>query len=121
PAGIGPEICLRLLNDPRAAEISVPIIFGDAAILSRLAQQLDLPVPARVITPPDGARGLREIAGPAVLDVRDVEHPAAIQPGVVSPATGRAAMAYIERSIEAALAGDVDAVTTGPIHKEALR
>jgi 4-hydroxythreonine-4-phosphate dehydrogenase len=30
-------------------------------------------------------------------------------------------LAYIERSIEAALAGEVAAVVTGPIHKEALR
>jgi 4-hydroxythreonine-4-phosphate dehydrogenase len=43
-----------------------------------------------------------------------------VQPGIVSAATGGASYAYIVASIDAALAGQVDAVTTGPIHKEAI-
>jgi 4-hydroxythreonine-4-phosphate dehydrogenase len=39
----------------------------------------------------------------------------------VNAATGAAAYAYIERAIDAAVRGDVAAVATGPIHKEALR
>jgi 4-hydroxythreonine-4-phosphate dehydrogenase len=105
PAGIGPEICLRLLADPRTAEICTPIVFGDAAILDRVAQRLGLP----------------SIPKPCVLDVHALDEPAGVQPGVVSAATGLAAFRYIERSIDAALAGEVHAVTTAPIHKEALR
>jgi 4-phospho-D-threonate 3-dehydrogenase / 4-phospho-D-erythronate 3-dehydrogenase len=120
PAGIGPEICLRLLNDPRTAEVCIPIIFGDAAIIRRVAQQLRLPPAVGVISLAEWSRGGREICEPAVLDIGAVND-AAVEPGIVSADTGRAAMAYIERSIAAAMAGEVDAVTTGPIHKEALR
>jgi 4-hydroxythreonine-4-phosphate dehydrogenase len=43
------------------------------------------------------------------------------RPGVVSARTGRASYDYIVKAIEAALAGRVGAIVTGPIHKEALR
>ena len=44
----------------------------------------------------------------------------AFAPGTVNAATGAASYAYIQAAIDAALAGDVAAVTTGPISKEAL-
>ncbi len=47
--------------------------------------------------------------------------PTSLVPGTVNAATGQAAYAYINASIDAALSGQVDAVTTGPIHKEAIR
>lgn len=113
PAGIGPEICLRLLADPRVAEFCVPVVFGDADILRRVAQRIGLPLPDRV-------EPIDRPSGPAVLHLPALEHADKLQPGEVNAATGRAAFVYIERSIEAALAGEVDAVATGPVHKEAL-
>jgi 4-hydroxythreonine-4-phosphate dehydrogenase len=44
-----------------------------------------------------------------------------LQPGIVSAATGLAGYRYIEAAINAAVAAEVAAVATGPIHKEALR
>ena len=121
PAGIGPEICLRLLADPRAAEICVPIVIGDACILDRVARMLGLPMPRQVIRPGEWAKAVECIASPAVLDLETIRDPGAVRPGEVSDATGRAALMYIEESIEAALSGSVEAIATGPIHKEALR
>jgi 4-hydroxythreonine-4-phosphate dehydrogenase len=43
------------------------------------------------------------------------------EPGVVSASTGQASYCYVTAAIEAALSGQVGAVVTGPIHKEALR
>jgi 4-hydroxythreonine-4-phosphate dehydrogenase len=120
PAGIGPEICLRLLADPQASDCCVPIVFGDAAILERVARQLQLPVPAHVIRAADWPHASKSLTAPAILDLRAIDDPAAVTPGEVGATTGRAAFAYIERSIEAALAGEVNAVATGPVHKEAL-
>ena len=45
---------------------------------------------------------------------------AALEPGTVTADTGAASFAYINRAIDAALAGHVAAVTTAPINKEAL-
>ena len=37
PAGIGPEICLHLLQNKEIAKQCVPIIFGDLVVLEQAA------------------------------------------------------------------------------------
>lgn len=119
PAGVGPELCLRLLQDAEVAKQAVPIVFGDAGVLRRVARHCGLPEPAHVIRP-----NARQSVGPATRQpaVWDLEAIAAdaVQPGSVSAATGQASYQYIEAAIAAALSGQVAAVATAPIHKEAL-
>ncbi|TAK91919.1 MAG: hypothetical protein EPO07_19555, partial [Verrucomicrobia bacterium] len=38
PAGIGPEICLRALAEKSVLEQCVPVLFGDAGVLERVAE-----------------------------------------------------------------------------------
>ena len=45
---------------------------------------------------------------------------AKIAPGKISAACGKAGYCYIEKAIQAALAGKIDGVVTAPIHKESL-
>jgi 4-hydroxythreonine-4-phosphate dehydrogenase len=113
PAGIGPEICLHLLNDPAIAALCTPIVFGDASVLRRVAAQLQLAFTAPVVAKLD------ELTGPAVFDLRVVDG-ATVVPGKVSAACGEAAFRYVIAAIEAGLAGTVDAVATGPLNKEAM-
>ncbi len=101
PAGVGPELALRAAEDSELRAICTPIIFGDQRILAQVADVCGWPAP------------------PAVIDLRATDA-GDVTPGVVGAATGRAAYRYIEAAIAAALAGEVDAVVTGPIHKEAL-
>jgi 4-hydroxythreonine-4-phosphate dehydrogenase len=103
PAGVGPEICLRLLAEAWLRAVCEPMVFGEKAILLRCAQRLG-------------------IAPPAEADVRDLPGvvPVRFEPGIVSAETGAAAFRYVEAAIAAALGGEVDAVTTAPLHKEAL-
>jgi 4-hydroxythreonine-4-phosphate dehydrogenase len=119
PAGVGPEVCLRLLADEPIARESVPVVFGDAGVLRRVADAAGLPFRARVIDHRAWESRWRAIDRPAVLDLAAIDT-AAVQPGRVSAATGRAAFTYVERAIEAALAGQVIAVSTAPLNKEAL-
>ena len=120
PAGIGPEICLRLLAEESLLAYCVPIVLGDAGILDRAAQHCGLPKPRLRFTHKEFSGRTAAVTEPAVVDVGAL--PAdQLQPGTVGPETGRAGYRYIEAAIEAALAGRVDAVTTAPIHKEALR
>ena len=39
PAGIGPEICLDLLNDPDISDLCSPIVFGDSSVLRSCAEK----------------------------------------------------------------------------------
>ena len=102
PAGIGPELCLRLLQNQAIAGVCTPVIFGDLSVLERVSKLLSLPVNAAQV------RDLR------CLDSADVT------PGKVDAACGNAAFHYVIASIEAGLAGEVAAVATAPLNKEAM-
>ncbi len=39
PAGIGPEICLRALQEPSVLKRCVPVLFGDAGVLERVSKK----------------------------------------------------------------------------------
>ena len=119
PSGVGPELCLRLLAHRGTAKRCTPIVFGNAAILNRVGDEIGLEPPSRVIARADWPYLHAEIDAPAVLDIRTpgLED---VQPATISTECGRAAWAYINESISAALAGEVDAVSTAPINKAAL-
>ncbi len=119
PAGVGPEICLHLLANQAVREIAVPVVFGDARLLARCARQTGLPAPKRIISEICWAEECHALAEPAVLDVYGFDS-SDFKPGVVSAATGSAGYRFVEKSIEAALAGQVQAVATAPLNKEAL-
>jgi 4-hydroxythreonine-4-phosphate dehydrogenase len=102
PAGIGPELCLRLLQMPQLQQVCQPLIYGDRALLQRVARHLGWPEP-----PENAVRDLTGLDADAVI------------PGQVDARCGEASYRYVCQAIEDALAGRVDAICTGPIHKEA--
>jgi 4-hydroxythreonine-4-phosphate dehydrogenase len=119
PAGVGPELCLRLLANDELAQVATPIVFGDAKLLDRVSSQLRLTPPELVVSFAEWTRDWARIDRPVVVDLRQLDC-AAITPGQVSAAAGAASYRYLERAIHAALAGEVAAICTAPIHKEAL-
>lgn len=119
PAGVGPEICLRLLANSDLARECVPVVFGDAAVLQRVAGKLGLRFNTPVITKADWPKVSQTANTPAVLDLQCVDA-AAVTPGRMDARCGDAAFRYVIASIEAGLAGQVDAITTAPLNKEAL-
>jgi 4-phospho-D-threonate 3-dehydrogenase / 4-phospho-D-erythronate 3-dehydrogenase len=119
PAGVGPEVCLHLLADKALAQECTPVVFGDLAILKRVATAAKLPFDAPVISTAKWKSDCGTIEQPSVLDLQAVSAES-VQPGKVSAITGRAGFTYVDRAIDAALAGEVAAVSTAPLNKEAL-
>ncbi|MEI6861167.1 MAG: 4-hydroxythreonine-4-phosphate dehydrogenase PdxA [Verrucomicrobiota bacterium] len=119
PAGIGPEICLHLLNDTGLAHLCTPVVFGDAGVLRRVAAHLHVAFSAPVIPREAWPAASAALTGPAVLDLACVAADTVV-PGRVDARCGDAAFHYVTASIEAALAGQVDAVATAPLNKEAM-
>jgi 4-hydroxythreonine-4-phosphate dehydrogenase len=117
PAGIGPEVTAKALADPLVRKAARPVVLGDARVMAaavRLAR-LDLAVrPLARVADATGATDAIEL-----LDLGNAD-PAAFEVGRVSALGGRAAYEYIERAVRLALAGEIAAVVTGPINKEAL-
>jgi 4-hydroxythreonine-4-phosphate dehydrogenase len=118
PAGIGPEVTLKALLDDATYARARPLVIGDRRILERAApwvgaQRLGYDV---VRAPADG----RYTAGSVtLLDLANAD-PAECPPGQVGAAAGRAAAGYVFRACDLALAGEVDAIVTAPLNKEAI-
>ena len=107
PAGVGPELCLKLFADPRVKEACQPVLFGDTGVLRRVRDHLHQHGETSYHLPE------------SIVDCRAIEAEM-VRPGTVSAECGWASYKYIETAIRAALHDDVTAVVTAPIHKEAL-
>lgn len=113
PAGIGPEICAKLLVQPDLPER--PVVLGDPDTLAHAAQELGLKLNIQIVEHPDSDR--RE---DAVAVLRTGPTDAGIERGKVSKAAGTAAFEAIRTGIELSLRGDLAGIVTAPINKEAL-
>jgi 4-hydroxythreonine-4-phosphate dehydrogenase len=137
PAGIGPEICLRALTEPAVRKLCVPVLFGDVGVLKRVKKSSsfsfsssktgrenpststkDEEASIRVVSAAEFGK-LSAVTTPLIVDCAAIDA-AKIKPGKVSAACGRAGYIYIEKAIQAALAGKIAGVVTAPIHKESL-
>jgi 4-hydroxythreonine-4-phosphate dehydrogenase len=114
PAGIGPEISLKAALDPSVRSACDPILVGDRRVLQRHAEACGMDADLRAV-----ARTADADCSGRRLDVLDCAQPqaASLEPGIPSAAGGRAALAFARTAIEAALAGEVDAVVAAP-HNE---
>jgi len=116
PAGVGPEICLDLLNDPEILDNCHPMIFGDLTILQACARQT-----GKVLNTP--VLHLEEITDSPPSGIIDlgILKPNELNPGIADARTGRATYEYVVCAIDACLADRVEAVVTCPANKEAMQ
>ena len=115
-AGVGPEVVMKALAHREVFDGCRPLVIGDAKQLARAGKLLGSKLVLHAIEIPLGARftaGTVDCLQVGVL-------PPDIPYGKVSAAAGEAAYRYIELSIKLALAGDIGAICTAPINKEAL-
>jgi len=117
PAGIGPEIVLQALTHDDVFERCWPLVIGDRRILERAAGWLG-PTP-RFEVVADPVNGAYEPGRVTVLDLENAP-PDRIPVGEASAAAGAAAVAYVFRACDLAMAGEVDAVVTAPLNKAAM-
>jgi 4-hydroxythreonine-4-phosphate dehydrogenase len=114
PAGIGPEICVKALaSDGRLAADAV--VIGDLASMQREVDSLGLDVTLHGIDRVADRRG-----EPGIIDVLEASHLTGLAIGEVSAAAGEAAFSYIKRAVAEIGTGELRAVVTAPINKEAL-
>jgi 4-phospho-D-threonate 3-dehydrogenase / 4-phospho-D-erythronate 3-dehydrogenase len=115
-AGVGPEVVVGALVEPEIAALCRPIVVGDAQRLRAAAEILG--VDADIVAV--------ESVGDAVFAPRRVNVidlgllPADLPWGKLSPVAGHAAYEYIRVASELAMEGQVQAICTAPLNKEAL-
>jgi 4-hydroxythreonine-4-phosphate dehydrogenase len=117
PAGVGPEISIKALLENAVLEKCIPILVGDLAVLGEVSRRLKLDVNFKSIDSPREAVGERGVIN--VIDVGCVQ-PGDFTVGAASASSGRASIKYVERAVEYALRGEVNAIATAPINKRAI-
>ena len=117
PAGIGPEITAKALALKETYEFCRPLVVSDLHVMEEAVRFSRLPLQCR----PVGTvrEGRYEPGSMDVLDMRNVDM-AKLEYKKVAAMTGRASFEYVQKVIELALAGEIQATVTGPIHKEAI-
>jgi 4-hydroxythreonine-4-phosphate dehydrogenase len=115
--GIGPEIVAELFKEPASSGC---LVVGDVAAMRRAAAWVGNLLPVAVVEHALDALSLPPRCIP-VLQVEGLPLDLLDAPvGQVDARAGRAAAACIARAVELALSGEIAAIVTAPIHKEAL-
>jgi 4-phospho-D-threonate 3-dehydrogenase / 4-phospho-D-erythronate 3-dehydrogenase len=112
PSGVGPEIVLAAAS---RGELRHPfVVFGDLAVLLRANDELGYGLTLTAS---------REPSPPGAIHVVDhgIVGAADVRPGELDELAGRAARAYVVSATRAALAGDIEAMVTLPVNKEATQ
>jgi 4-hydroxythreonine-4-phosphate dehydrogenase len=120
PAGIGPELIARLLVRPETAQAANVVMVGDPWLwqagqsIAGTALQLE-PVASLA-----DVRGRATTSRPAFLAV-DTVQAAQVHRGQAEAAGGASVIAVLNRCMDAALAGEIDAITFAPLNKFAMK
>ncbi|HEY8519787.1 MAG TPA: 4-hydroxythreonine-4-phosphate dehydrogenase PdxA [Gammaproteobacteria bacterium] len=112
PAGIGPDICVRLAAEACPARLGV---LGDPDVLAERARVLGLDVTVRTATPET-----LEPHAPGTLQVLPVRVRAAVVPGRLDPANAPYVLELLERGVDLCLRGAVRALVTAPVQKSVI-
>ncbi|WP_235717512.1 4-hydroxythreonine-4-phosphate dehydrogenase PdxA [Mycolicibacterium goodii] len=115
-AGIGPEVIVPALLDPDTLLRCVPVVIGDATRLRQAAAILGMDCDIKVVDSVADAR-----PAPGRIDVIDLDLlPENLPWGELSAVAGHAAYEYVKVAAELAVRGEVQAICTAPLNKEAL-
>ena len=118
PAGVGPEIVAKSVASKEVSEVANCVIVGNKEIMENAIKITGEDLTINVIEEVEQGDYREGILNLIHIDNMDMSQFAF---GKVNGMCGKAAYDYIEKSIELANEGKVDAVATTPINKESLR
>lgn len=111
--GVGYEVILKMLDDPRILELCTPVVYGSAKIAAYYRKGLELAfnIPFNQIQQASQART------DAVNIVNVIGQEAHIAPGESTPEAGEAAFIALERAVADLKEKTIDVLLTAPINK----
>ena len=110
PAGIGPDLCVRLAQQPLPVEL---VVIADGDLLVNRAKQLDIPLSVKEFDPTADNNPHQ----PGTLQVVSEKLIVPVETGKLNKANARYVLNTLDRAIDGCLSGLFDAIVTGPIHK----
>lgn len=121
--GIGPEVVLKSISDGKLTPGCAPVLVGPVSVFRHYSHGLRRKIKFQVLPSPRlfsrRASPLPRAHGPVlVLDTGPTA--LSIRPGAISARAGAVAAEAVERAVQLALMGIVDAIVTSPVSKRAM-
>jgi len=117
PAGIGAEIAVKTLQFKNIYDDAVPLVIGDLEVIKDAKNFIPSNLKLNEVLRPEDAKG--EYGTIDILNLNNISLDD-FKYGEVNTKAGKASIEYIITGIDLALEDRVQAVVTGPIHKEAI-
>lgn len=119
PAGVGPEIIVRLACMPRTRDTPL-LVIGDIERLRDMVSHLELELTLFPIQHPSELDAHKATPGRLAVLPAGPPLPLDLPYGRVDARAGAAAYAYVNRAIDFALDGTISAIVTAPLNKAAM-
>jgi 4-hydroxythreonine-4-phosphate dehydrogenase len=110
--GIGPEVTLKALAAELPADDTRYVLLGDTRLLGELNERLALKLPLGIFRGPDSRDRI------SVANALGAALPTTLSPG--APEAAHVAIAWLHDGAERCLHGELDALVTAPVNKEAI-
>lgn len=114
--GIGYEVILKTLSDPRIVELCTPVVYGSAKVASYHRKALDMPpVTFNIVASGEQAEDMK------LNMVNCIEDEVKVEIGKPTAAAGEMAYLALERACADLEAGKIDVLLTAPINKHTIQ
>lgn len=114
--GVGYEVILKTLSDPRIVELCTPVVYGSAKVASYHRKALDMPpVTFNIVASGEQAEGMK------LNMVNCIEDEVKVEIGKPTAAAGEMAYLALERACADLEAGKIDVLLTAPINKHTIQ
>lgn len=110
PAGIGPDLCLAIAQQPQAHQL---VVFADPELMQSRAAELGLDIQLHTIDLMQPAQP----AAPGELFIQPVKLAAPAVAGQLDPANAGYVLETLTQATLGCQSGDYDALVTAPVHK----
>jgi len=113
PAGIGPDLCVKLAQNPPAN--TQLVVVADSALLQQRATELGFPLNLKPFSEDDDSPCRQ-----GELSVLQVDLVAPVSTGRLNPDNASYVLDTLRKATDLVKAGTLDALVTGPVHKAVI-
>ena len=114
--GIGPEVIMKTLADPRISKLCIPVVYGNYKIFAKYKRLIDLEEMSF-----HSIKTIAELFPKKPNLITCWEEDYEIYPGKVTSEAGKCAFISLQKVTEDVLTGSLDAIVTAPINKKNIQ
>ncbi|AMD49231.1 4-hydroxythreonine-4-phosphate dehydrogenase PdxA [Bordetella holmesii CDC-H643-BH] len=120
-AGIGAELVVKLLAKPETTQLANVVLIGDYWLWEEGNRIAGTPLPeTELISSLDNVRARSDTSRAAFLAMDTLEQETVVR-SKAQPACGQSVLRILDRCMDAALAGSIDAICFAPLNKQAMK